>query len=60
MINDPAKNRIAEAVILQNILIHIKAKSPKLYAKIKRDYQRAIDGGGSFNTTKMLTDILEP
>jgi len=54
-----AKHDIAQAIIIQNILVQIKVKSPKLFAKIQRDYKEALEDGSGFNPVKSLIQIME-
>ena len=59
MIANKAKHDIAQAIILQNILIQIKVKSPKLFSKIQRDFKEALKDDSNFNPIKSLIEILE-
>ena len=59
MVANKAKHDIAQAIIIQNILVQIKVKSPKLFAKIQRDYKEALKDESRFNPVKSLIEILE-
>lgn len=59
MIANKAKHDIAQAIVMQNILVQIKAKSPNTFAKIQRDYQEALKDESRFNPVKSLIEILE-
>ena len=59
MIATKAKHDIAQAIIIRNILIQIKVKSPKLFAKIQRDYKEALKDESNFNPIKSLIEVLE-
>ena len=59
MLNNKTRSEIAKVITFKHLLINIKAKSPNLYERIKKDYLSAINSGVKYDTDLAILQILE-